>query len=128
MDKKATALVGLRKDGEIAIVTVTNPPVNALSLELRQELLDAAEICDQDVAIKAVVLVCSGRTFIAGADVREFGKPPQPPHLPDVINRIESAAKPWVAAIHGSALGGGFEVAMGCRFRVACARCQGRPA
>ena len=108
MDKKATALVRLRKDGEIAIVTVTNPPVNALSLELRQELLDAAEICDQDVAIKAVVLVCSGRTFIAGADVREFGKPPQPPHLPDVINRIESAAKPWVAAIHGSALGGGF--------------------
>ena len=63
--------------------------------------------------------ICAGRTFIAGADVSEFGKPPQPPHLPDLVARIEAAKKPWTAAIHGSALGGGFEVALACRFRVA---------
>ena len=68
------------------------------------------------------MLICAGRTFIAGADVTEFGKPPVPPHLPDLVARIEAAAKPWIAAIHGSALGGGFEVALGCRFRVAARR------
>ena len=77
------------------------------------------ETLDADEAVDAVVLICAGRTFIAGADVTEFGKPPVPPHLPDVVARIESARKPWVAAIHGSALGGGFEVALACRFRVA---------
>jgi 3-hydroxyacyl-CoA dehydrogenase len=105
--------------GEIAVVTVDNPPVNALSQAVRQALLDAAEALDADPSVKAVVLACAGRTFIAGADVSEFGKPPEPPHLPDVVARIERAEKPWVAAIHGSALGGGFEVALGCRFRVA---------
>jgi 3-hydroxyacyl-CoA dehydrogenase len=74
---------------------------------------------DADAAVRAVVLICAGRTFIAGADVAEFGKPPVEPHLPDLVARIENAAKPWVAAIHGSALGGGLEVALGCRFRVA---------
>lgn len=106
-------------DGDIAIVTVDNPPVNALSQALRQSLWEAVETLDADKAVKAVVLICAGRTFIAGADVTEFGKPPQEPHLPDLVDRIQGAAKPWVAAIHGSALGGGFEVAMGCRFRVA---------
>ncbi|MGZ9722122.1 3-hydroxyacyl-CoA dehydrogenase NAD-binding domain-containing protein [Rhizobium miluonense] len=105
--------------GGIAVVIVNNPPVNALSQVLRQGLLEAAETLDADPSVKAVVLSCAGRTFIAGADVGEFGKPPQPPHLPDVVARIESAAKPWVAAIHGAALGGGFEVALACRFRVA---------
>jgi 3-hydroxyacyl-CoA dehydrogenase len=114
-------IVSIERHGEIAVVTVDNPPVNALSQTLRQGLWDAAETLDADPDIKAVVLACAGRTFIAGADVGEFGKPPQPPHLPDVVQRIESAAKPWVAAIHGSALGGGFEVALGCRFRVATA-------
>jgi 3-hydroxyacyl-CoA dehydrogenase len=105
--------------GDIAVVTVDNPPVNALGQALRQGLWDAVETLDAEASVRAVVLVCAGRTFIAGADVTEFGKPPVPPHLPDVVARIEGAAKPWVAAIHGSALGGGFEVAMGCRFRVA---------
>jgi 3-hydroxyacyl-CoA dehydrogenase len=105
--------------GEIAIVTVDHPPVNALSQALRQQLYEAAERLDADPSVKAVVLVCAGRTFIAGADVGEFDKPPRPPHLPDLVARIERAEKPWVAAIHGSALGGGFEVALGCRFRVA---------
>ena len=96
-------------------------PVNALSQALRGALRDAAEALDADASVDAVVLLCAGRTFIAGADVSEFGKPPVPPHLPDLVARIEAAAKPWVAAIHGSALGGGFEVALACRFRVALA-------
>ena len=103
----------------IAVVTVDNPPVNALSQALRQALWDAADALDTDTKVDAVVLICAGRTFIAGADVAELGKPPAPPHLPDLVARIESADKPWTAAIHGSALGGGFEVALGCRFRIA---------
>lgn len=113
------ALTRIDRDGEIAVITIDNPPVNALSQALRQELWDAVATLDADPSVAAVVLTCAGRTFIAGADVTEFGKPPQPPHLPDLVDRIEGAAKPWIAAIHGSALGGGFEVAMGCRFRVA---------
>ncbi|WP_104493031.1 3-hydroxyacyl-CoA dehydrogenase NAD-binding domain-containing protein [Paracoccus denitrificans] len=111
--------VTIARQGEIAVVTVDNPPVNALSAALRQGLWDAADTLDADASVAAVVLVCAGRTFIAGADVTEFGKPPVPPHLPDLVARIEGAQKPWTAAIHGSALGGGLEVALGCRFRVA---------
>ncbi len=112
-------MISIDRDGDIAIVTVENPPVNALGQALRQGLWDAVGTLDADPAVRAVVLTCAGRTFIAGADVTEFGKPPVPPHLPDLVDRLEQAAKPWVAAIHGSALGGGFEVAMGCRFRLA---------
>ena len=108
-------------DGNVAVVTVDNPPVNALSQAVRQGLWDMVDRLDQDANVKAVVLHCAGRTFIAGADVSEFGKPPLEPHLPDVILKLESARKPWVAAIHGSALGGGFEVALGCSYRVAVA-------
>jgi len=111
--------VSIDRDGEVAVVTVDNPPVNALGQALRQALWDAVGTLDADPSIRAVVLICAGRTFIAGADVTEFGKPPVPPHLPDLVDRLEQAQKPWVAAIHGSALGGGLEVAMGCRFRVA---------
>lgn len=114
-------VISITRDGSIAIVTIDNPPVNALGLSLRQALWQTAETLDADPGVAAVVLVCAGRTFIAGADVGEFGAPPVPPHLPDVVARIEAARAPWVAAIHGSALGGGFEVAMGCRFRVAVA-------
>lgn len=112
-------VVSIDRDGEIAIVTVDNPPVNALGQALRQGLWEAVATLDADATVRAVVLICAGRTFIAGADVTEFGKPPVPPALPDLVDRIERAVKPWVAAIHGAALGGGFEVAMGCRFRVA---------
>ena len=113
--------VTVAREGSIAVVTLDNPPVNALSQTLRQALVEAVAEIDADSAVKAVVLICSGRTFIAGADVNEFGKPPQPPHLPDVVAAIENAKKPWVAAIHGSALGGGLEVALGCAWRVAVA-------
>ena len=111
--------VSIQHEGEFAVVTVDNPPVNALGQALRQGLWDAVGTLDANPSVRAVVLICAGRTFIAGADVTEFGKPPVPPHLPDLVDRLERAAKPWIAAIHGSALGGGFEVAMGCRFRVA---------
>ena len=111
--------VEIRTEPPLAWVLVDNPPVNALSLEVRQGLLAAAKQLDGDETVKAVVLICKGRTFIAGADIREFGKPPVEPHLPDVIARIERAAKPWIAAVHGSALGGGCEVALGCHYRLA---------
>ncbi|MGD9479267.1 3-hydroxyacyl-CoA dehydrogenase NAD-binding domain-containing protein [Shinella sp. G-2] len=113
--------VTIAREASVAVVTVDNPPVNALSQALRQALVEAVADLDADAAVKAVVLICAGRTFIAGADVSEFGKPPQPPHLPDVVAGIEAAKKPWVAAIHGSALGGGLEVALGCAYRVAVA-------
>ncbi|UVK48072.1 enoyl-CoA hydratase/isomerase family protein (plasmid) [Mesorhizobium sp. AR07] len=113
--------VTIAREGAIAVVTVDNPPVNALSQALRQALVEAVAELNADEAVKAVVLICAGRTFIAGADVSEFGKPPRPPHLPDVVACIEDAKRPWVAAIHGSALGGGLEVALGCAYRVAVA-------
>lgn len=112
-------LVSIAHDAEIAIVTVNNPPVNALSQALREQLLETVETLGADAAVRGVVLICAGSTFIAGADVNEFDKPPMPPHLPDLVAAIESAPQPWLAAIHGAALGGGLEVALGCRFRLA---------
>lgn len=106
------------KDG-IATVTIDNAPVNALSQAVRQGLADAVRQTEGDADVLAVVLLCAGRTFIAGADVREFGQKPREPHLPDLVGMIEGASKPWVAALHGTALGGGLEVALGCRFRLA---------
>ncbi len=114
-------VVTTEKAGEIAIVKISNPPVNALSHAVRSGLQQAAIDLDGDEEIKAVILICDGRTFIAGADIKEFGKPIKPPHLPDVINRLETSTKPWIAAIHGTALGGGFEVALGCHYRIGVA-------
>lgn len=103
----------------IAMVVVDNPPVNALSRAVRAGLLAAVEQIDRDDEIRAAILVCEGRTFIAGADITEFDKPPAEPLLPDVVRHFERARKPWIAAIHGSALGGGLEVALGCGYRIA---------
>ena len=102
----------------IGVITVDNPPVNALSHAVRQGLRDAIQTAQQDDS-KAVLIACTGRTFIAGADITEFGKPPQAPHLPDLCNTIEASSKPVVAALHGTALGGGLEVALGCHYRCA---------
>jgi 3-hydroxyacyl-CoA dehydrogenase len=113
------ASVDLRRDSEIAIVTVDNPPVNALKHEVRAGLAEALRQAREDGAVKAVVIACAGRTFFAGADITEFGKPPQTPSLHDVIAAIEAMPKPVVAALHGTALGGGFELALACHFRVA---------
>lgn len=107
-----------RRDG-VAIICIDNPPVNALSQAVRQGLMRSLDEAAGDDAVTAIVVICAGRTFIAGADIREFGKPPEPPHLPDVITRIEASDKPVVAAMHGTALGGGLEVALGCHYRVA---------
>ncbi|MCC5992165.1 MAG: enoyl-CoA hydratase/isomerase family protein [Rhodobacteraceae bacterium] len=116
--------VQLTTEGRIAIVTIDNPPVNALGQEVRAGLLDAAGQLDQMPEIAAVIVKCAGRSFVAGADIREFGKPPQPPHLPDVLLAIENARAPWIAAIHGTALGGGLELALACRFRIADPRAR----
>jgi 3-hydroxyacyl-CoA dehydrogenase len=113
------ASVDLRRDGDVVVVTADNPPVNALKHEVRAGLTKAlAQACDDD-AVRAVVIACAGRTFFAGADITEFGKPPQAPSLHDVIAAIEAIPKPVVAALHGTALGGGFELALACHFRVA---------
>ena len=104
-------------DGDLARVTIDNPPVNATSQAVRSGLLAAVKKAE-DNRVRAVLLTCSGRTFVAGADVREFAKPPQEPHLPDVFAAIEGSPVPWVAAIHGTALGGGLELALSCAYRV----------
>ncbi len=96
---------------DIGVITVDNPPVNALSQAVRQGLLDSIRAAQAD-ASRIVLIICSGRTFVAGADINEFGKPPAKPFLPDLLNEIEDSAKPVVAALHGTALGGGFELAI----------------
>ncbi|MFM0726532.1 3-hydroxyacyl-CoA dehydrogenase NAD-binding domain-containing protein [Paraburkholderia strydomiana] len=105
--------------GKVLLVTIDHAPVNALSADVRRGLLAAIEAADADKSIEAVLIVGAGRNFIAGADIREFGKPPVPPSLPDVCNRIEACTKPVVAAIHGAVLGGGLEVALAAHYRIA---------
>lgn len=108
-------------EGGIAVIEIANPPVNAASQAVREGLLAAIRRADADPEITAVVLVGAGRTFVAGADIREFGKPPQPPSLPEVVDAIEGAGKPVIAALHGTALGGGLELAMAAHYRTALA-------
>ena len=112
-------LVRLQKRGEIALVMAYNPPVNALGQAVREGLLRAFQAAEADSQVQAVVLVCEGSTFFAGADIKEFSKPPVAPSLPEVIDAIEGCNKPSVAVIHGTALGGGLEVALGCHYRIA---------
>ena len=105
----------------IALITIDNPPVNALSQRVREGLTECIERADSDSDCEAIVIACRGRTFIAGADIREFDQPPAGPLLPNVVERIEAVGKPVVAALHGTALGGGLEVALGCHYRIAAA-------
>ena len=113
-----TPSVDLDRRGRIAVLTINNPPVNALSQHVRQGLRDGVTQAIADAAVGAIVITCAGRTFIAGADITEFGKPPREPGLHEVLDLIESSLKPVVAAVHGTALGGGLEVTLACHYRV----------
>lgn len=114
-----TRPVALTKEDSIGLVTVDNPPVNALSRTVRRGLIDCLDQALVDDDIRIIILACAGRTFIAGADISEFDKPPMEPHLPDVLRRLDESFKPVIAALHGTVLGGGFETALACQYRVA---------
>ncbi|NWD66901.1 enoyl-CoA hydratase/isomerase family protein [Pseudomonas gingeri] len=107
----------------VAVLTIDNPPVNAGSVAVRRQLLDAVQTYSARTDISALVLIGAGNTFIAGSDLKEFGLPLESPQLPELIAAIESSSKPVVAALHGAALGGGFELALGCDARVAMPDC-----
>jgi 3-hydroxyacyl-CoA dehydrogenase len=115
---KLTQSVDLATRGRVAVLTVDNPPVNALSQHVRQGLHDGIAQATADGAVQAIVVVCAGRTFIAGADITEFGKPPAAPSLHTVLDLIEGAPKPVAAVVHGTALGGGLEVTLACHYRI----------
>ncbi|MEJ5124656.1 3-hydroxyacyl-CoA dehydrogenase NAD-binding domain-containing protein [Comamonas sp. MYb21] len=119
MSAENAAVVSLAREGQVLVVTIQNPPVNALSQAVRQGLADAVAQARSDAQVQAILLVGSGKAFIAGADIREFGKPAMPPSLPDVLVQLENSDKLVVAAIHGPALGGGLEVALSCHYRLA---------
>ena len=105
-------------EGRIGILTINNPPVNALAAAVRAGIKDGVEAFGRDSNVDAIVLIGGGRTFIAGADIREFGKPPSGPNLNDVIATMENSPKLIVAALHGTPLGGGLETALGAHYRV----------
>jgi len=114
-----TEVVSIANQGNIAVITIDSPPVNALSQAVRGGLVECVNTAEADPDIEAMVLICAGRTFIAGADISEFGKPPLEPYLPDVLQILDNCSKPIIAALHGTALGGGLETALACRYRIA---------
>ncbi|HET7707927.1 MAG TPA: 3-hydroxyacyl-CoA dehydrogenase NAD-binding domain-containing protein [Sphingomicrobium sp.] len=120
-DASTTSPISTHRHGDVLVILSNNPPVNALGAAVREGLVAGIRQAEADEAIKAVVIACEGQTFFAGADVSEFGTPKafQDPMLPNVVDIIEGSSKPVIAAIHGTALGGGLEVALACHYRVA---------
>jgi len=116
--------VAVTRDGEVAVLTFDNPPVNALAQPVRAALLAAIEAQDGDPMVRAIVLIGAGRNFVAGADVREFDRPPAEPYLPAVLARLEACDKPVVAALSGATLGGGAETALASHYRCAAGDLQ----
>ncbi|MBJ6120943.1 3-hydroxyacyl-CoA dehydrogenase NAD-binding domain-containing protein [Sphingomonas mollis] len=114
-----TSPIRTERHDDVLVIISDNPPVNALSAAVRQGIDAAIKEGVADASIEAMVIRCDGRTFFAGADITEFTKPPVEPLLPTVVDIIEASSKPVVAAIHGTALGGGCEVALGCHYRIA---------
>lgn len=114
-----TDLVGLAINGHIAVVTSNSPPVNALSLAVRQGIDQCVREAIANKQVKAIVLVCVGKTFFAGADIKELGAPPVSPKISELNQLVENSPKPVIAAMHGTALGGGLELALSCHYRIA---------
>ena len=122
------SVTDLAREGDVAVITINNPPVNALGQAVRDGLIAALDQAAKDEGAKAVLLICGGRTFIAGADISEFGKPLSGAGFRETQDKFDAMKKPVVAAIHGTALGGGLEVAMCCHYRVAVASAKfGQP-
>ena len=115
---KVNDLISIERSGDIALICIDNPPVNATGQVVRQGLLDAVEQLKADDTAKVIAIYAAGRTFVAGADIREFGKPSQPPSLPDVYNLIEDCQTPIIAIMHGTALGGGLELGLATHARI----------
>jgi len=111
--------INIHKEADVMVITVNNPPINAGSTEVRQGLLDAIHLFQNEASALAAVIIGGGNTFIAGSDIKEFSQPLAEPHLPSVIAAIEDCPKPVICALHGAALGGGFELALGCDARIA---------
>lgn len=106
---------------DVAVVTIDNPPVNALSTGVRSALMALADEFDAHPTVQAVVLTGQGKVFIGGADISEFDRALEAPFTPDLVFRIERSGKPWIAAVQGPALGGGLELCLGCAYRIATA-------
>src|SRR5205823_2740634 len=126
-------LVTVTRDGDVGVLTINNPPVNALSPGVPEGIVAGVEALAKDAAVRAIVLIGGGRTFIAGADIKEFGKITSGQRRDDIgiaklLLALEDCPKPVIAAIHGTAFGGGLETAMACHYRVGVAAAQvGQP-
>ena len=112
-------VIELTHEDDTAIISVNNPPVNSLGISVRKGLVDAIKSAENNSSVRSIIITGNGSTFPAGADIKEFGQPPQAPHLPEVCEEIEKINKPVIAALHGTALGGGLEIALASNYRIA---------